>query len=96
MDRAHESPEPQARRPGASKRRLRILAGLAAAAAFALPWAVIRAVPYPPKPNAVVLPPGAVVVAGGGHAATSKGSTTPTQAGGHSVAVTRASGVPPP
>ncbi|HXJ64017.1 MAG TPA: hypothetical protein VNN79_09710 [Actinomycetota bacterium] len=83
-------------RPRASKRRLRVVAGLAAGAAFALPWAVIRAVPLPPKPNAVILPAGAVVVVGSGHAASPPGSTAPNHAAGKPVSVTRGSGAPPP
>ncbi len=54
-----------------SKRTLRIWAALAGAAAFVLPWGVIRAIPAPPSPPAAVqvvtVPPGAqVLVQNGG------------------------------
>jgi len=54
-----------------SKRTLRIWAALAGAAAFVLPWGVIRAIPAPSSPPAAVqvvtVPPGAhVLVQNGG------------------------------
>lgn len=88
-------PRAQAARPKrASKRRLKILAGLAAGASFALPWAVMRAAPVPPHPAAVVLPKGAVVVVP--RSGSAGVSTSPTHSAGHPVSVTRASGAPPP
>ncbi len=93
------------RRP--SKRTLRIASGLAAAAAFALPWGVLRAVPAPPTvqaggPQVVVLPGGQRVMipqgpvqAGGVRVVYVKGKA----AGGTATApvtTTRASGVPRP
>lgn len=89
-----EPPARAARPRRASKRRLKILAGLAAGASFALPWAVMRAVPYPPHPSAVVLPKGAVVVVP--RSGSAGAATSPTHPAGHPVSVTRASGAPPP
>ena len=63
--------EGRARPKRSSKRRLRIWAALAGAAAFALPWGVIRAIPAPTSTPAAVqvvtVPPGAqVLVQNGG------------------------------
>jgi hypothetical protein len=86
--------QPSAPRPArASKRKLKVIAGLAAGASFALPLAVMHAVPVPPRSNAVVVPKGAVVVYPHGGAAA---PSAPAHTAGPAVGVTRASGVPPP
>jgi hypothetical protein len=92
--RTGEPRAPAARPKRASKLRLKILAGLAAGASFALPLAVMRAVPVPPRPAAVVLPKGAVVVVP--RKGSAGVSTSPTHPAAHPVSVTRASGAPPP
>ncbi len=91
---ARTHPRPASARPArASKRKLKVIAGLAAGASFALPLAVMHAVPVPPRSNAVVVPKGAVVVYPRGR---STAPTAPGHAAGPAVGVTRASGVPPP
>jgi len=89
---AHPRPAP-ARPARASKRKLKVLAGLAAGASFALPLVVMHAVPVPPQSSVGVVPRGAVVVHP--HAG-APSPTAPTHAAGPAVGVTRASGVPPP
>jgi hypothetical protein len=57
----------------ASKRSLRI----AAAVAFALPWAALKAAPHPPSPPKMIVQSGAVT-----HGRTATGSVTTTRASG--------------
>ena len=74
----------------ASKRSMRLAAAGGAAVAFALPWAVLRAVPTPPAP------PARVIVVSGGSVAPGTGRVHGAQAPGRAVTTTRASGAPPP
>ena len=106
---APDRPGAGARRPRRpSRRTLKIASGIAAAAAFALPWGVMRAVPTPPAVQAsgtqvvklpsgqrVVIPQG-TVAPGGVRYVYVKGSTAGSTGATVPVSSTRASGVPGP